>query len=129
MSDHDGVEQVITMAWRAHRQPSEPSPCEARMFFRQKRTLDAFRFKIPRDELRRRSRILVIDDECPELIDDLRRASFAVDYQADINKQNLSVLDQPVYDLIPVSYTHLRAHETGRNLVCRLLLEKKKQKK
>ena len=28
--------------------------------------------------------------------------------------------------LIPVSYTHLRAHETGRNLVCRLLLEKKK---
>src|SRR5674476_573612 len=28
---------------------------------------------------------------------------------------------------ITVSYTHLRAHETGRNLVCRLLLEKKKQ--
>ena len=27
-----------------------------------------------------------------------------------------------------VSYTHLRAHETGRNLVCRLLLEKKKNK-
>ena len=25
---------------------------------------------------------------------------------------------------VPVSYTHLRAHETGRNLVCRLLLEK-----
>ena len=29
---------------------------------------------------------------------------------------------------IAVSYTHLRAHETGRNLVCRLLLEKKKNK-
>src|SRR5678809_1671090 len=28
---------------------------------------------------------------------------------------------------VPVSYTHLRAHETGRNLVCRLLLEKKKK--
>ena len=27
---------------------------------------------------------------------------------------------------IPVSYTHLRAHETRSNLVCRLLLEKKK---
>ena len=26
-----------------------------------------------------------------------------------------------------VSYTHLRAHETGRNLVCRLLLEKKEK--
>ena len=28
-----------------------------------------------------------------------------------------------------VSYTHLRAHETKANLVCRLLLEKKKKKK
>ena len=28
-----------------------------------------------------------------------------------------------------VSYTHLRAHETGAYLVCRLLLEKKKEKK
>ena len=28
--------------------------------------------------------------------------------------------------LIPVSYTHLRAHETRHDLVCRLLLEKKK---
>ncbi len=27
----------------------------------------------------------------------------------------------------PVSYTHLRAHETLRHLVCRLLLEKKKK--
>src|SRR5680860_1760651 len=27
----------------------------------------------------------------------------------------------------PVSYTHLRAHETDSYLVCRLLLEKKKQ--
>src|SRR5428012_18579 len=26
----------------------------------------------------------------------------------------------------PVSYTHLRAHETRHDLVCRLLLEKKK---
>ena len=28
---------------------------------------------------------------------------------------------------IPVSYTHLRAHETVLDLVCRLLLEKKKE--
>eukprot|EP00656_Telonema_subtile_P054767 TRINITY_DN8262_c0_g1_i3.p1 TRINITY_DN8262_c0_g1~~TRINITY_DN8262_c0_g1_i3.p1 ORF type:complete len:685 (-),score=214.41 TRINITY_DN8262_c0_g1_i3:3-2057(-) len=32
-------------------------------------------------------------------------------------------------DLEPVSYTHLRAHETVLDLVCRLLLEKKKKKK
>src|SRR5664279_6317136 len=29
--------------------------------------------------------------------------------------------------MIPVSYTHLRAHETDSYLVCRLLLEKKKK--
>ena len=27
--------------------------------------------------------------------------------------------------IVPVSYTHLRAHETREDLVCRLLLEKK----
>src|SRR5450756_2836525 len=32
-------------------------------------------------------------------------------------------------DVRPVSYTHLRAHETRHDLVCRLLLEKKKKKK
>ena len=31
-----------------------------------------------------------------------------------------------LHDLQPVSYTHLRAHETVLDLVCRLLLEKKK---
>src|SRR5664280_3053992 len=30
--------------------------------------------------------------------------------------------------VVPVSYTHLRAHETVLDLVCRLLLEKKKKK-
>ena len=36
--------------------------------------------------------------------------------------------DVAAYKAMAVSYTHLRAHETGRNLVCRLLLEKKKKK-
>ena len=37
----------------------------------------------------------------------------------------------PIYWMIlkAVSYTHLRAHETVLDLVCRLLLEQKKQKK
>src|SRR5450756_2897574 len=33
-----------------------------------------------------------------------------------------------IEDLASVSYTHLRAHETRHDLVCRLLLEKKKKK-
>ena len=35
----------------------------------------------------------------------------------------------PALQHIPVSYTHLRAHETPEHLVCRLLLEKKNKKK
>eukprot|EP00658_Telonema_sp_P-2_P082154 TRINITY_DN8611_c0_g1_i2.p1 TRINITY_DN8611_c0_g1~~TRINITY_DN8611_c0_g1_i2.p1 ORF type:complete len:1447 (+),score=242.30 TRINITY_DN8611_c0_g1_i2:69-4409(+) len=38
--------------------------------------------------------------------------------------QSVPVTQTPV----PVSYTHLRAHETPEHLVCRLLLEKKKKK-
>ena len=35
--------------------------------------------------------------------------------------------EEQMVGYVTVSYTHLRAHETGRNLVCRLLLEKKKK--
>mgnify|MGYP003380322173 CR=1 FL=1 len=35
----------------------------------------------------------------------------------------------PAVAVGPVSYTHLRAHETVLDLVCRLLLEKKKKNK
>ena len=36
--------------------------------------------------------------------------------------------DVQIKDKSTVSYTHLRAHETVLDLVCRLLLEKKKTK-
>ena len=36
------------------------------------------------------------------------------------------VVEKHAHDYVSVSYTHLRAHETKANLVCRLLLEKKK---
>ena len=38
------------------------------------------------------------------------------------------VLGRAAQGLGPVSYTHLRAHETVLDLVCRLLLEKKNRK-
>src|SRR5674476_1584261 len=49
-------------------------------------------------------------------------------YTANICEKNYENQIQPLLlsdqgDVISVSYTHLRAHETGRNLVCRLLLE------
>ena len=44
------------------------------------------------------------------------------------NKEALyeAVLERLLDRFNPVSYTHLRAHETVLDLVCRLLLEKKK---
>ena len=42
------------------------------------------------------------------------------------NAESVKIIGNLPY-YITVSYTHLRAHETGRNLVCRLLLEKKKK--
>ena len=43
--------------------------------------------------------------------------------------QYLVLTNNPMYTPRAVSYTHLRAHETVLDLVCRLLLEKKKNKK
>ena len=45
----------------------------------------------------------------------------------DENQQRPEQREAPPPPPKPVSYTHLRAHETRSNLVCRLLLEKKKK--
>ena len=47
----------------------------------------------------------------------------------DIAATDGRVTAPPVLTIGPVSYTHLRAHETVLDLVCRLLLEKKKSNK
>src|SRR5665213_1006078 len=60
-------------------------------------------------------------------------AALAIDLgntaQSHLNTQNAAdaaaLAGMTVLNTGPVSYTHLRAHETGRNLVCRLLLETK----
>src|SRR5450756_2679927 len=44
-----------------------------------------------------------------------------------LSDETISHLREPIDTSIPVSYTHLRAHETRHDLVCRLLLEKKKK--
>ena len=48
-----------------------------------------------------------------------------LDRESSGNQERISLRE--LYELYrPVSYTHLRAHETVLDLVCRLLLEKKK---
>ena len=47
-------------------------------------------------------------------------------YNLEIIRVKISLLDaQMAYGITSVSYTHLRAHETVLDLVCRLLLEKR----
>ena len=58
------------------------------MFF-EKRRIDSLIVKMPREELVRRSRILIIDDERPELMDDLRAAHFSVDHVTDIGAEKI----------------------------------------
>src|SRR5674536_398869 len=48
---------------------------------------------------------------------------------ANLSHEVKSALQEDPENRTPVSYTHLRAHETPEHLVCRLLLEKKKKKK
>mgnify|MGYP002682749474 CR=1 FL=1 len=45
-----------------------------------------------------------------------------------ISEKSYGLIENNVYTFVAVSYTHLRAHETVLDLVCRLLLEKKKKK-
>ena len=53
-------------------------------------------------------------------------ASLALLIRAAMEKKSIKQFDIETYHVsMPVSYTHLRAHETVLDLVCRLLLEKK----
>src|SRR5664279_5819808 len=49
-----------------------------------------------------------------------------VDLVHEMTKGSDLVFHEAAIRITPVSYTHLRAHETDSYLVCRLLLEKKK---
>src|SRR5678809_994984 len=78
-----------------------------------------------REESAKRNRFLITPEEL------MRGERYARGHDLEVVGFYHSHPDCPAvpsqYDLEPVSYTHLRAHETGRNLVCRLLLEKKKK--
>src|SRR5665811_1433789 len=68
---------------------------------------------------------VITDDDGGALLSDL-----AADRRLEVDPPDLTAFHarRPRWWLLPtpVSYTHLRAHETVLDLVCRLLLEKKK---
>ena len=58
--------------------------------------------------------------ECDTIMDLLNK------YIIILRKNKVEMLEDKTFEMYkPVSYTHLRAHETPEHLVCRLLLEKK----
>ena len=57
------------------------------------------------------------------------RLKQVINLQSGISKENAKIITKLIKESKPVSYTHLRAHETVLDLVCRLLLEKKTRQK
>lgn len=82
-------------------------------FFRVYRIQEAEK-PLSREDLLRRGRILVVDDERPDLIDDLLRARFAVTYAPDITNENLSAIESTTYDLIILDFGNV-GREFGPN--------------
>src|SRR5659263_706742 len=64
--------------------------------------------------------------EQPVPVHDGRPVSGAFHPSINDGLAHISLIAQTFYHIKAVSYTHLRAHETRHDLVCRLLLEKKK---
>ena len=55
------------------------------------------------------------------------KGAYLEQMSCDFLNLDIDILKKTWDYIITVSYTHLRAHETVLDLVCRLLLEKKKQ--
>src|SRR5438105_5889909 len=72
-------------------------------------TLQSFDAPVPRERLIQAGRIVIIDDESPLLIDEMKRRGFAVDH--DTTGENLNNIDKQIYDVAIVDY-----HGVGQSL-------------
>jgi CheY-like chemotaxis protein len=76
-----------------------------RWFFEKKgHLISDIDFRLSRDELIRRCRILIVDDEKPEIINDLKASHFSIDYVPDIDTTNIDLIESPLYDLIILDF-------------------------
>lgn len=84
----------------------------------QQKHLSEYNPKLSRQELIRRSRILVIDDEKPKLIDDLKTDCFYVDY--DPTGDDTTKIEKNLYDLIILDFGEVGkkfGHDEGLSLL------------
>lgn len=74
------------------------------MFGMKKKSIADLGDTLPRTELVNRSRVLVIDDEAPGLLADLKEYGFAVDHASDFSAQLSNSIEQCQYDLILLDF-------------------------
>lgn len=60
--------------------------------------------KLSAEQIVRISKILLIDDEPPELINDLKKSGFSVDHEADLSPDNLHILERQHYNLVILDF-------------------------
>jgi ActR/RegA family two-component response regulator len=77
--------------------------------FARKRELSSFDNAITRERLIQSARLIIVDDETPLLIEELRRAGFAVDH--DTSGSDLKNFDSQIYDVAIIDY-----HGVGQRL-------------
>lgn len=72
--------------------------------FHKPRMLPALLPNLSPSELISRSRIAIIDDDKPELIDDLKSAGYAVDHFDDVTKVNMHAMAPGRYDVVVLDF-------------------------
>ena len=78
---------------------------EANMsFWEKKKKISDLVIKPSRDIIIKRSRILIVDDEDPVIIQSMKGAGFAVDHFRDIGDDNIKKIDNYLYDLIILDF-------------------------
>lgn len=80
-----------------------------RLKFWRKPSLSAFDQSLTREHLIQAGRLVIVDDEKPLLIEELRKEGFSVDH--DVTGQDLHHIDNQIYDIAIVDY-----HGVGQRL-------------
>ncbi len=69
-----------------------------------RRQLDELTEPLPRAQLLQRGRVAVVDDEKPEMLDDLKKMGLSIDHLASVGDQSFVRLEEGFYDLALLDY-------------------------
>ena len=81
--------------------------------FRRKRSIIDMSRSLPRADILRRGRIALLDDERPEMLDDLRNSGLSIDHFTSTDDNRFSKLSEAFYDLLLLDYGGIGARYGG----------------